>query len=211
MMLLDGQKKCGIVMYEFNYLRSKYDEFGIARPKRLIPEYDYIVHRYSRETHRKLNSRLYAHILQKLDKFDDRFNIFCSWFCDLDVVIIKRMFLDLEDFYFYDFDEMVYESNLNLAKNCFLNDVVFDDLNITGNIINKYSEYVYPIGRIYKAKMILIGCDDDSLHIPNPILSTKQLIKQNKLKNIIFQDEWSCIREYDNKEINYFMVAGDNL
>jgi hypothetical protein len=197
--------------HEYTKLRDKYESFGVPFPMRLDKNYDYIRIRYNRKTHLNLNLKIYDYIFSNFDLLEDNFNVMCSWFCDIDLNYIKKLKFDMQKFNFFDFDYAVHESNEILTKNSFHCDVIFDELNLTGNFLQKYCEYTYPIGRVYKGKFILVGNNDDGLHICNPINSTKQLIRQNKIKNVYYETNWQVIREYDQKVLNYYMVCGDNL
>ena len=198
-------------MIEYDKLRKNYDYLNIERPKRLMGEYDYIRKRYYRKSHADLINKIYNYIFCNHEDNNQDYNVLCSWFCDLDLYLIKKIFLNVNNFNFFDFDEIVHDSNMKLTEKSYRKDVIFDDLNLKGNFIHRYCEYTFPVGKIYNGNFILIGNDDDKLYIPNPINSCEDLISQNNIKNVEHQETWSVIREYDQKNLNYFMVVGDNL
>jgi hypothetical protein len=169
-------------------------------------EYDYIVKRYNRNSHKKLINRSLHHLMSLFEV--ENVNILCSWFCEIDVFYLKRMGYNLDKCYFYDFDEIIHDVNLLYTENCVKKDVIFDKITMNGIKIHRYCEYTYPIGKIYDGDFILVGCDDESLHICNPITSTDQLIEQNEIQKVYHHETWDCIREYDGKLINYYLVAG---
>jgi len=168
--------------------------------------YDYLIKRFNRKTHRNLIDRTLNHLMAFFEV--GNLNILCSWFCERDVFLLKKMGYNLENCYFYDFDETVHEKNLQYSDNCMMKDVIFDDIPMKGVKIHRYCEYTFPIGRIYDGEFILTGCDDDSLHICNPIKSVDQLIEQNQIKDVYHFESWECKREFDRKKINYYMVIG---
>jgi len=188
MMQTDGQKKCGKVMNA--------DKF----------DYEYIVKRYNRKSHINLISKTLNHLITFFD--EEKISFLCSWFCERDIIYLKRMGYDLNKCYFYDFDKIIHEKNMTFTDNCFNVDIIFDDIRISGVKIHRYCEYTYPVGKIYDGNFILVGNDDDSLHICNPINSIEQLIEQNELEKIYHTETWNVRREYDSKQLNYYMVIG---
>jgi hypothetical protein len=172
-----------------------------------IPEYSYIINRYYRKTHRILSAEVYDSLFSFFNE-DQKIHFLCSWFCEQDVINLNKM--GFQNMFFYDSDKTVFDINNKNFNNVYHNDVIFDSLKLDGVFVNKYCEYTFPVGKVYRGEFILIGCDDDSLHICNPIKSNNQLIDQNDVLNVYYRKEWSVIREYDQKHLNYFMVVGCN-
>lgn len=183
---MDGQKICGKVMIK------------------------YLFDRYNRATHTDMLARVHDTLFCYFEE-DEQFHFLCSWFCNTDEYLLKEWGVKENNCHFYDFDETVYEHNIKFHKNIHLKDVIFDNLDIRGNFIQKYCEYTYPVGKIYRGNFLLVGCDDEQLFIPNPVTSIKQLIEQNNINDVWYSETWSVTREYDQKEINYYLVAGCNI
>jgi hypothetical protein len=65
-----------------------------------------------------------------------------------------------------------------------VNDVIFDNVTLPGLIVNFNAQKMYPIGRLFKSEMILIGSDAAHNGDCNIITSCEQLIEQNNLHTV---------------------------
>lgn len=173
-----------------------------------VKEYEYIINRYYRKSSKKIDDIVHGYIFQNY--YDETLHFLCSWFCERDVKLLRTTKFDLNNCYFYDFDNVVCEINQQFIDNVYNVDVIFDVLDLSGVFIHKYCEYTYPVGKIYKGDFILIGCDENSLYIPNPINSIEQLTEQNNITKVYHTKQWSAVREYDDRLLNYYMVIGCN-
>lgn len=182
---MDGQKKCGKTMIKYLY------------------------DRYNRHSHTDMLARvhdtLFCYFAETLP-----FHFLCSWYCNTDIYLLEEWGIDIKNCHFYDFDEIVCKHNNKFETNIHLKDVIFDNLDINGNIIHKYCEYTYPVGKIYKGNLLLVGSDEQQLYLPNTINSVEQLIEENLINDVWYKETWNVTREYDQKEINYYLVAGCN-
>ena len=71
-----------------------------------------------------------------------------------------------------------------------------------GTCIHKFCEDTQPIGRVHEGKFLLAGCNKKRLHICNPIESTSQLIEQNNIKDVLYEEE------YEFQRVKYSIVYG---
>ena len=99
----------------------------------------------------------------------------------------------------YDYDPQRAGDNIVTA------DVVFD-LELKEDLIINYAcEKMWPLGEMYRGKeFVLIGDNEHHNGDCNPIISNKQLIEQNHIKEI-----WS-FNEMNRWKGKYFMVYGCN-
>ena len=95
-----------------------------------------------------------------------------------------------------------YNPKYSNKENYICKDFIFDNVELNTECIVHYNcEKTWPIGKIYKGDMILIGDNDMHNGDCNPISSHEQLIEQNG------------ITEVYNKIIDgkHFIVYGSNL
>ena len=96
----------------------------------------------------------------------------------------------------YDYDPFFKD-----YKNYIIKDFIFDNVDFDECVVNFNCEKTYPLGKVYKGDMILIGDNDCHNGDCNPITSTQQLIEQNDIKTVY--------KEYvDGK---HFIVHGTNI
>ncbi len=104
----------------------------------------------------------------------------------------------------YDPKFELYKDNMfkHLRRAYQVNDIIFDTVEIKGEVIAHFNcEKTYPIGRIYKMDMVLIGDNKQHNGDCNPISSCQQLIDQNELTKV-----------YDQFEENgHYVVYGSNI
>lgn len=86
-------------------------------------------------------------------------------------------------------------------ENYIVKDFIFDKVEFGECVVNFNCEKTYPIGRIYKGDMVLIGDNDQHNGDCNPISSFEQLIEQNKITEVFEQYQ-------DDK---HFIVYGTNI
>jgi len=144
-----------------------------------------------------LNDKIHSLITQFFDEED--FNIVASWYMNYHVDKIEKLGYNIS---YYDSDPYVCEDCELISDNIYCTDVIFDDIKFKGPIVHKFCEDTYPIGKIHKGKFILAGCNKKRLHICNPIESTQQLIEQNEIKSVIYEEE------YDFQKVKYSIVVG---
>jgi hypothetical protein len=144
-----------------------------------------------------LNDKIHSLITQFFD--EDDFNIVASWYMNYHVDKIEKLGYNIS---YYDSDPYVCEDCELISDNIYCTDVIFDDIKFKGPIVHKFCEDTYPIGKIHKGKFILAGCNKKRLHICNPIESTQQLIEQNEIKSVIYEEE------YDFQKVKYSIVVG---
>ena len=97
----------------------------------------------------------------------------------------------------YDYDPK-FKSNPNYM----VKDFIFDDIKFDAELVVHWNcEKTYPLGRIYKGDMLLIG--DYDLHNGdcNPISSCEQLIEQNLITQVYESYKYG----------KHFIVHGNNL
>jgi len=90
---------------------------------------------------------------------------------------------------------------LDIKENYIVKDFIFDNIKFGECIVHFNCEKTYPIGRLYKGDMILIGDNDQHNGDCNPITSCEQLIEQNKITKVFDQYQ-------DGK---HFIVYGTNI
>ena len=71
-------------------------------------------------------------------------------------------------------------------KFSFSRDAIFDDIKFKELVIDFNAEKHYPIGKVYKGDMIVIGDNDNHNGDCNPIDNVDKLIEQNEIKTIDF-------------------------
>lgn len=80
-------------------------------------------------------------------------------------------------------------------------DCIFDEVEFGECVVHFNCEKTYPIGRLYKGDMILIGDNDRHNGDCNPVTSCEQLIEQNQIVEVFEQ--------YINGK--HFIVYGTNI
>lgn len=83
-------------------------------------------------------------------------------------------------------------------------DFVFDDVTFGECVVHYNCEKTYPLGKIYKGDMILIGDDQGHNGDPNPITSHEQLIEQNNITEVYETDTWT------KRGVTHYLVWGTN-
>lgn len=147
-----------------------------------------------------LNDKIHNLIIDYFD--EDDFNIVASWYINYHVDKIEKMGYNI---FYYDMDPYVCEDNDIVSDNIYNLDVIFDEVKFKGPIVHKFCEDSYPIGKIHRGKFILAGNNRQRLYSCNPIKSTKQLIEQNNIKEVLFEEE------YEFQKVKYSIVVGCNL
>lgn len=110
-------------------------------------------------------------------------------------LIANLLLLDI-DLNIIDYDPKFMDNPLYTVR-----DFIFDDVEFKECVVNFNCEKTYPLGKVYKGDMILIGDNDCHNGDCNPISSTQQLIEQNDIKTVY--------KEYvDGK---HFIVYGTNI
>ncbi len=191
----------GLVMIEFDKFASDILKNGNANAYDVlwysVP--DTRRHNVSAANNRyniKLNDRIHNLVLDYFDEED--LNIVCSWYMNYHVDKLEKLGYNIS---YYDSDPYICEDCELIGKVSNV-DVIFDRVRFKGPIIHKFCEDTYPIGKIHKGKFILAGCNKKRLHICNPIESTWQLIEQNEIKSVIYEEE------YEFQKVKYSIVVG---
>lgn len=83
-------------------------------------------------------------------------------------------------------------------------DFVFDEVEFGDCVVHFNCEKTYPLGKIYKGDMILIGDDQGHNGDPNPITSTQDLIEQNGIIEVFGKHTWH------KNNVNHYLVWGKN-
>ena len=76
-------------------------------------------------------------------------------------------------------------------------DVIFDNVKFSELVVDFNAEKHYPIGKVYKGDMIVIGDNDQHNGDCNPIDNVDILIEQNNIKTIDFTyniDKWFIVK-----------------
>ena len=144
-----------------------------------------------------LNDKIHSLITQYFD--EDDLNMVCSWYMNYHVDKIEKLGYNIT---YYDSDPYVCEDCDLISDNIHNVDVIFDRVRFKGPIIHKFCEDTYPIGKVHKGKYILAGINKKRLHICNPIKSSQQLIEQNEIKSVIYEEE------YEFQKVKYSIVVG---
>jgi hypothetical protein len=144
-----------------------------------------------------LNDKIHSLITQFFD--EDDLNIVCSWYMNYHVDKIEKLGYNIS---YYDSDPYVCEDCDLISENIHCVDVIFDDVKLKGPIVHKFCEDTYPIGEIHRGKFILAGNNRQRLYSCNPVMSTQQLIEQNNLNDVLFEEE------YDFQKVKYSIVVG---
>lgn len=147
--------------------------------------------------HKVLNDKIHNLYLEYFDEED--INIVCSWYMNYHVDKLEKFGYNIT---YYDSDPYVCEDCDLISDNIRNVDVIFDKVKFKGPIIHKFCEDTYPIGKIHKGKYILAGSNKKRLYISNPIESTSQLIEQNEMKQVLYEEE------YEFQKIKYSIVVG---
>lgn len=193
---------CGVVMNKFDEFAvsiskygssNAYDILWYSTPEKRRHNLGSANNRYNKV----LNDKIHSLITQFFD--EDDFNIVASWYMNYHVDKIEKLGYNIS---YYDSDPYVCEDCELISDNIYCTDVIFDDIKFKGPIVHKFCEDTYPIGKIHKGKFILAGCNKKRLHICNPIESTQQLIEQNEIKSVIYEEE------YDFQKVKYSIVVG---
>jgi len=82
-------------------------------------------------------------------------------------------------------------------KFSFPRDAIFDNIKFKELVIDFNAEKHYPIGKVYKGDMIVIGDNDNHNGDCNPIDNVDILIEQNNIKTIDFTyniDKWFIVK-----------------
>ena len=197
-----GLMICGVVMNKFDEFAvsiskygssNAYDILWYSTPEKRRHNLGSANNRYNKV----LNDKIHSLITQFFD--EDDFNIVASWYMNYHVDKIEKLGYNIS---YYDSDPYVCEDCELISDNIYCTDVIFDDIKFKGPIVHKFCEDTYPIGKIHKGKFILAGCNKKRLHICNPIESTQQLIEQNEIKSVIYEEE------YDFQKVKYSIVVG---
>ncbi len=193
---------CGVVMNKFDEFAvsiskygssNAYDILWYSTPEKRRHNLGSANNRYNKV----LNDKIHSLITQFFD--EDDFNIVASWYMNYHVDKIEKLGYNIS---YYDSDPYVCEDCELISDNIYCTDVIFDDIKFKGPVVHKFCEDTYPIGKIHKGKFILAGCNKKRLHICNPIESTQQLIEQNEIKSVIYEEE------YDFQKVKYSIVVG---
>ena len=193
---------CGVVMNKFDEFAvsiskygssNAYDILWYSTPEKRRHNLGSANNRYNKVLYDKIHSL----ITQFFDEED--FNIVASWYMNYHVDKIEKLGYNIS---YYDSDPYVCEDCELISDNIYCTDVIFDDIKFKGPIVHKFCEDTYPIGKIHKGKFILAGCNKKRLHICNPIESTQQLIEQNEIKSVIYEEE------YEFQKVKYSIVVG---
>jgi hypothetical protein len=193
---------CGVVMNKFDEFAATISKYGSSNaydilwystPEKRRHNLGSANNRYNKV----LNDKIHSLITQFFDEED--FNIVASWYMNYHVDKIEKLGYNIS---YYDSDPYVCEDCELISDNIYCTDVIFDDIKFKGPIVHKFCEDTYPIGKIHKGKFILAGCNKKRLHICNPIESTQQLIEQNEIKSVIYEEE------YDFQKVKYSIVVG---
>ena len=83
-------------------------------------------------------------------------------------------------------------------------DFVFDKVEFGECVVHFNCEKTYPLGKIYKGDMILIGDDQGHNGDPNPITSVQDLIEQNNITKVFEKQSW-----HENG-VTHYLVWGTN-
>ena len=197
-----GLMICGVVMNKFEKFAASISKYGSSNaydilwystPEKRRHNLGSANNRYNKV----LNDKIHSLITQFFD--EDDFNIVASWYMNYHVDKIEKLGYNIS---YYDSDPYVCEDCELISDNIYCTDVIFDDIKFKGPIVHKFCEDTYPIGKIHKGKFILAGCNKKRLHICNPIESTQQLIEQNEIKSVIYEEE------YDFQKVKYSIVVG---
>ena len=200
-----GLLTCGTVMIEFEKFaasisqygkQNSYDTLWYSTPENRRHNLGSANNRYNIV----LNDKIHSLITQFFD--EDDLNIVCSWYMNYHVDKIEKLGYNIS---YYDSDPYVCEDCDLISENIHCVDVIFDDVKLKGPIVHKFCEDTYPIGEIHRGKFILAGNNRQRLYSCNPVMSTQQLIEQNNLKEILFEEE------YDFQKVKYSIVVGCNL
>ena len=197
-----GLLTCGAVMIEFEKFAASISKYGTENA------YDTLW--YSTPENRRhnlgsannrynivLNDKIHSLIAQFFD--EDDLNIVCSWYMNYHVDKIEKMGYNIS---YYDSDPYVCEDCDLISENIHCADVIFDNVKLKGPIVHKFCEDTYPIGEIHRGKFILAGNNRQRLYSCNPVMSTQQLIEQNNLNDVLFEEE------YDFQKVKYSIVVG---
>ncbi len=197
-----GLLTCGAVMIEFEKFAASISKYGTENA------YDTLW--YSTPENRRhnlgsannrynivLNDKIHSLIAQFFD--EDDLNIVCSWYMNYHVDKIEKMGYNIS---YYDSDPYVCEDCDLISENIHCADVIFDNVKLKGPIVHKFCEDTYPIGEIHRGKFILAGNNRQRLYSCNPVMSTQQLIEQNNLKDVLFEEE------YNFQKVKYSIVVG---
>ncbi len=197
-----GLLTCGTVMIEFEKFaasisqygkQNSYDTLWYSTPENRRHNLGSANNRYNIV----LNDKIHSLITQFFD--EDDLNIVCSWYMNYHVDKIEKLGYNIS---YYDSDPYVCEDCDLISENIHCVDVIFDDVKLKGPIVHKFCEDTYPIGEIHRGKFILAGNNRQRLYSCNPVMSTQQLIEQNNLNDVLFEEE------YDFQKVKYSIVVG---
>lgn len=76
-------------------------------------------------------------------------------------------------------------------------DVIFDNVKFSELVVDFNAEKHYPIGKVYKGDMIVIGDNDQHNGDCNPITSCDQIILDNEITKVDFNyniDKWYIVK-----------------
>lgn len=76
-------------------------------------------------------------------------------------------------------------------------DAIFDDVTFNELVVDFNTEKHYPIGKVYKGDMIVIGDNDQHNGDCNPITSCAQIINDNEITKVDFDyniDKWYIVK-----------------
>lgn len=76
-------------------------------------------------------------------------------------------------------------------------DVIFDNIKFNELVVDFNAEKHYPIGKVYKGDLIVIGDNDQHNGDCNPIDNVDILIEQNNITNVDFSyniDKWFVVK-----------------
>jgi hypothetical protein len=91
-----------------------------------------------------------------------------------------------------ELDVLDYDPKFNNPRDAIFDKVTFNEL-----VIDFNAEKHYPIGKIFKGDMIIIGDNDQHNGDCNPITSTNQIIEQNEINKVDFSyniDKWYVVK-----------------
>jgi hypothetical protein len=90
-----------------------------------------------------------------------------------------------------------------------VSDVVFDSVILPGLIVNFNSHKMYPVGKLFRGEMILMGSDNCHNGDCNPVYTCEQLIEQNDIHTVYkmaIADHWG----HEQFKYKTYMIWGRN-
>lgn len=140
-----------------------------------IPRFEQSYNNYYKELNRKLREIITLHV-------DDlNLHFLASNFITYDTVYEKIGY----KCFFYDVDSVIVQYNKLLHERVYDHDVVFDPLTkLQGLLINKWTNSLYPLGKIYKGNFLLCGNDIDRIWYAKKYHSCEEIIEDNLITDV---------------------------